>query len=592
MPSFGLCGPSYTSQSRNAADQLCMNWYPENTEGEGQSPVVLYPTPGLEIFCQLTDTPVRGEIKVNNRFFAVGGSEFQEVFSDGTKTVYGTLINDSKLVSMAGGTTQILIASGGNCYVFDLATNAFSLIPVGTLLGNVSFVGYADGYFVALLKDSNQFQWSELLNALVWDPTDTAKVSVFTGNVLSMIVDHRELWFFGERQTQVYGDVGPPQVFDVIPGGFIEAGIFAPNSPVRLDNSLFWLGGDERGAGVVWRAQGYTPQRVSNHAVEFAIQGYLTRFGPAGMNDAIGYSYQDQGHAFYVLYFPTANATWVYDAATGMWHERGFWKSVNAVFTAHRSQCHTFSFGKHLVGDWASNTIYNMNISLLDDFGNPIRRVRRAPHISNEQKWMFYSQLQVYLESGLGPTPPLPSPVTDPQQHVLEAPAGGLWAVSVNDSGLLLSTFLTEGTPETIYLNDIVDADKTWKVGVDDTGLLTTELVTFDVNNPSTLLFGTMVLNKLASLSVTTGLLQTSIISDTDPAGRDPMINLRWSNDGGHTWSNEYSVGAGKAGEFTKRVMFRRLGRSRNRTFEISVSDPIPWRIVSDDLQVQPGTGA
>jgi hypothetical protein len=63
------------------------------------------------------------------------------------------------------------------------------------------------------------------------------------------------------------------------------------------------------------------------------------------------------------------------------------------------------------------------------------------------------------------------------------------------------------------------------------------------------------------------------------------MINLRWSNDGGHTWSNEYSAGAGKAGEYTKRVMFRRLGRARDRVYEISMSDPIPWRITDAYLK-------
>jgi hypothetical protein len=658
MQPFEIVGPSYTSQSRDLADMLTMNLYPESSENMGQSPAALYSTPGLQLFCDLANTPLRGEVLANDRAFAVAGSRFCEVFPDGTFHLYGTVLNDDKPVSFAVGSSQILIASAGMVYVFDFSTghitatslnqggnngifasalnaggtgyapndtftvsagnmdatgivdtvggsgtvtayhitsagsnyainvgtptaqagaqpgvgtgltidisavggayapndtgtiqggttsaaylvtsvdatgnvltytitdggagyvvqnnvmtatggaqpgigigftiniatvaitNSFNPLPNGTLLGPISFVAYVEGFFVALLSNSNQFQWSSPLDATTWDPLDTNKVSVFAGNVLSMFADHNELWFWGERQSQPYALTGSANTFDIIPGAFIEAGIFAPNSPVRLDNSIFWLGGDERGAGVVWRANGYTPQRVSNHAIEFALQGYLTQYGAAGLNNVVGYSYQDQGHGFYVLYFPTPSATWVYDVATGMWAQRGRWNAATGIFTAHNSQCHIFAFGKHLVGDWASGKIYNMNISFYDDDGNPIRRVRRARHSSSNQSWVFHKVLQIYIETGVGPQPPL----------------------------------------------------------LDGAG------------NP-----------------------------------RDPMINMRFSDDGGFTWSSELSAGIGQAGEYSKRVMFRRLGRSRSRVYELSASDPVPYRLVGAFLDVSAGEGA
>lgn len=586
MPPFELCGPSYTSQAPNLADQLTMNLYPESSEGQGQSPIALYSTPGTEVFCNLVDTPVRGSIVINDRYFAVGGSRFYEVDSAGTKTSFGLLINDSKLVSMAGGTTQILIASAGACYVFDITTNTFTALVGGTFLGPISQVGYIDGFFIAFLKNSNQFQWSSLLDATVWDPLDTQKVSVFTGNVLSMLIDHREILFWGERQTQVYYDSGSASVFDIVPGGFIEAGIFAPNSPVRLDNSILWLGGDERGAGVVWRAQGYTPQRVSNHAIEFALQGYLTKYGQTGLNDAIGYSYQDQGHGFYVLYFPTANATWVYDVATGMWHQRGYWVASNGIFTAHRSQCHAFAFGKHLVGDWATGNIYNMSISLFDDAGNPIRRVRRAPHVSEDQEYRAHTQLQIYLESGLGPQPPLFTPSTTANSFALMDSNNVLWSVSMTDAGILQTTLVATGTPATLLINDDTLASTTWQMGVNTSGMLTVTSITFDSSQSTTYGIASSPSGFAATIAVSSGLLVSNVTSSVgDPDGRDPMINMRQSKDGGHTWGNERSVGAGKAGEYTKRVIFRRLGRARDCVYEISMSDPIPWRIVGAYLK-------
>ena len=316
-------------------------------------------------------------------------------------------VTGNNVMTFTGG-AQPGIGAGFTLNITTVAvTNSFSPLPNGTLLGPVSFVAYIEGFFVALLQNSNQFQWSAPLDATSWDPLDTNKVSVFAGNVLSMFADHNELWFWGERQSTAYSLTGSANTFDVIQGSFMEAGIFAPNSPVRLDNSIFWLGGDERGAGVVWRANGYTPTRVSNHAIEFALQGYLTTYGAAGLSNAVGYSYQDQGHGFYVLYFPTPSATWVYDVATGMWHQRGYWDSNTSMFSAHRSQNHTFNFGKHLVGDWSSGKVYNMNISLFDDAGNAIRRVRRTRTASSNQSYLFFKTIQIYAETGVGPTPPL-----------------------------------------------------------------------------------------------------------------------------------------------------------------------------------------
>jgi hypothetical protein len=587
MPPFGFVGPSYSSQSPNFAFMQAMNWYPESSEKQAAtSPIALYPTGGLKLFSDLVDSPVRGEITVNDRSFSVAGSRFYEVDPAGTKTQWGIVVNDSKIVSLAGGTTQILIASAGVPYVFDFSTNTFTALPGGTLLGPVSFVGYIDGFFIALLTNSNQFQWSQLLNALVWDPLNTQKVSVFTGNVLSMIVDHREIWFFGERQTQVYYDSGSLNVFDIVPGGFIEAGIFAPQTVVRLDNTLLWIGGDERGAGIAWRAQGYTPSRVSNHAVEFAWQGYLKKFGPSGLNDAVAYSFQDQGHSFWQIYFPKANATWVYDVATGQWHERGAWIAATGMYVAHHSQVHTFNFGKHLVGDWASGKIYDMSIGYFDDDGQPLRRVRRAPSIQNERNWQFHNQLEVYLEAGLGPIPPFVGGSSSFLSSFVLLDAGSQQRqVTITDGGLLQNTIVVGQVPTTLFLNDSVLANTSYQVKINAGGLFTTTVVTFNPVYPLSFPMATVPSLLNSSIQISNGLLQT--MAGTTP-GRDPQANLRWSDDS-HTWSNSYAMDCGQAGQYLKRVIWRRLGRSRGRIYELSVSDPIPWRIVDAYIDIEPG---
>ena len=576
MPKMGIVGPSYTSQSANANDQMTMNLYVESMEGnQAENPIVLYPTPGTRVFTTLADLPVRGQVFTATRAFAVGGSVFHEIFADGTNHNYGVIANDDHPVSMAAGTSQILIASAGACYVFDLNANSFTPIPPATL-ANVAGVGYCDGFFLAFFLDSNSFQASSPLDATSWPSLSVTTENVFIDNVLAMLVDHREVCLFGTTKTVIYYDSGnSPFPFDVVPGGFIEQGIGAPHSVVRLDNSILWLGGDERGNVVAWRAQGYTPSRVSNHAVEFAWQGYSVN------SDAIGYSYQDQGHAFWVLYFPTANKTWVYDVATNMWHERGYWNAINGIYTAHRSQNHQFVFGKHLVGDWASGKIYDMSIAYLDDSENPIRRVRRAVHVAKSQEWVFHHQLQIYVQSGVGPIPALTTTSESPQSIYLADALNNIWTITVNDAGNLITTAGGSGPAQTLILNDNA-ANATWQIGVTIGGLLTTTSIAYNAVYPQVFPMATSPSQFQTSIQVGSGSLETDMpIAVT----RGPLLNLRWSNDGGHQWSNEYSVDIGQTGEYEKRAIWRRLGRARNRVYELNYSDPAPLRIIDDNLE-------
>lgn len=70
---------------------------------------------------------------------------------------------------------------------------------------------------------------------------------------------------------------------------------------------------------------------------------------------------------------------------------------------------------------------------------------------------------------------------------------------------------------------------------------------------------------------------------------RNPIIWLSWSNDGGHNWSNEVEMNLGKVGEYAYRCIARRLGRARDRVYQIKYTDTAPLRIVDAYLKAAPG---
>jgi len=72
--------------------------------------------------------------------------------------------------------------------------------------------------------------------------------------------------------------------------------------------------------------------------------------------------------------------------------------------------------------------------------------------------------------------------------------------------------------------------------------------------------------------------------------GSDPVMMMRYSNDGGHTWSNYKTSTIGRTGQYAARAEFRRLGAGRNRIWEISMTDPVKFAVLGGIVDVQKGS--
>lgn len=219
--------------------------------------------------------------------------------------------------------------------------------------------------------------------------------------------------------------------------------------------------------------QGYTPVRISTHAVEFAIQGY------SDVSDAFAYSYQAEGHSFYVLTFPAGNATWVYDVSTQLWHERAYRDPTTGALGRHRSNCHMYFGGEHVVGDYENGNIYALDLDCYTDNGNILPAIRAAGHVADsDYMFLYWHSMQVDIEAGVG-------------------------------------------------------------------------LVTGQ--------------------------------------GIAPVIMLDWSDDGGHTWSNEKWASMGAIGKYSARAIWKRLGRSRDRIPRITITDPVKRVILGAQATISKG---
>jgi len=334
-------------------------------------------------------------------------------------------------------------------------------------------VDITDNYFVYNKPDSQLWAASDLLSPIT-DPLSFASKDGSPDDLVSIIVDRREVYLLGEMSSEVWINSGAvPFPFTRIPGTSTQQGIAAQYSMSRMGNSFAYVSKNNRGEAMVVRMNGYFPERISTHAVETTLVNQ-------NVSNAIAWTYQLEGHEVYVVTFPSIGdngLTWAYDNTTGLWH-KWLYRNNQNEFERHRGNCCAFFNQQVLVGDYQNGKIYQLSRNYYTDDGQTIRRIRRAPHITSDLQRQYFHELQIQFQPGVG---------------------------------------------------------------------------------------------------LSTG------------QGDDPQAMLRWSNDGGSTWSNEYWTTIGKQGKYLNRAIWRRLGFSRDKVFEVSISDPVKAVIISANLKAEAG---
>lgn len=366
-----IVGPSYTLSTRKADIQRSVNMHLVGLETPGKAPFIMDSVPGLNLFASL-GAPVRGIIQAANRLFVAAGSTLYEISSTGFVNPLGTLSSTTGVVSMAYGLTQLVVVDGSNGYVLTLATNAFQRITAAGFYGS-NRVRFLDNYFLFVHPGTQQFYISAINDATSEDPLDFASAESQPDNLVTLEVDHSEIWLFGTQTTEVWFDSGAADFpFQRNRGASIEIGCQAAHSVQKLDNSVFWIGQDINGSGIVFRSQGFQAQRISTQAIEQQLQA------STDLSAAVAYSYQDRGLSFYCVNAPGLTSTWCYEVSTGTWHERCDLDTFGN-FAQSRVQNYAFCFGQRIVGG-ADGNLYTLSHTTYTNYLDPLVRLRVTPH--------------------------------------------------------------------------------------------------------------------------------------------------------------------------------------------------------------------
>lgn len=457
----GFVGPTYQMDARSFDVQRCINLFPILSEvGTSSAPSALRGTAGLELFASVGGGPVRNCIEADGRSFWLSGDTLYEVDGSGAVTSRGTILTSTSRVTMDYNGTQIMIIDGLYGYIFTLATNVLAQITSPGFPSPAIYGAFQDNYFIVVKGGTSDFYISAIGDGTSWNALDFTSVVSSPDDLVGVVSDGTNLWLLGGTTVEVYQNTGAAAFpFERIPGAVIQSGCAAAFTAIIFDNALTWMGQDDRGGAIVWRANGYQATRISTQAIERKI---ATSSNPV---ESYAYTYYEQGHAFYCVQVKDVDTTLCCDASTNyQWHEKSFRNPITNADEQHRASCHVYYNNINLVGDRNMGTVYKQALGLYSDNGDEIVRVRITPHLLEEKKLMTYSVFELDYEPGQG---------------------------------------LTVGQ------------------------------------------------------------------------GSDPQVMLKYSDDGGFTWSNERWVSMGKKGRYNQRARWTRLGSARDRVFWLAVSDPV-----------------
>ena len=403
MPRAPLIGNAYQERSIIAGAQETINLYAEfNGNDNGADPVAptpftYYPTPGTQNFGAPSDPVDYARNRCTYRTsigtaYTVIGPKVYSVQPSGALVFIGAIVDRPSQIIMADNGLAAVLVDGQQGWAIDLATNDFGEIIDASFYG-ADFVVLLDSFFVFNRPATNQFyislslvDFSMLIGGTAFDPLDIAAKSGSADPIVAILTYQKQLWLVGALTTEIWIGTGAADFyFQLVQGAYIDHGCIAPFSAANTDVVGIWLMQDRAGKNMVVQTDGYGVKDVGTPYLVKRFNSF------ADTSDAIGFFFQQEDHAFYVLIFPTANETWMYHLKTKKWNRWCFLDINTGALNRSRANCGMFFNSQNIIGDWETGKLYYLKSNIYTDVASdpetstPIVRIKTFYHMVDEE---------------------------------------------------------------------------------------------------------------------------------------------------------------------------------------------------------------
>jgi len=514
-------GPTYAGRSKNISASRSVNFFPEISNPE--SVVALIGSPGTSLWKRVSDSPIRALYKFGDYLFAVSGSGFYRIDKNKTATLIGNLntrtgtvtIEDNGIAAYGVGGNQLTILDDIYGYVYDYLSNTIIQHPSENFPTPVKTVAYMDGYFI-VSSGNMGITTSELYDGITYNGLAIAAAIATPDNIQKVVNLHQQLFIIKEYATEVWYNTGTATIdgspFARVNGAVMDFGTMAPKSVARGNNALYFLAAQRMNSG---SGAFVGVVELNGYTPEVITPVSITHeMSKYTLTDAEAYCYADEGHMFYVLTFPTDNVTFVYDSSSKMWHERSTYTKKDQV-----------SF------DVSGTPIINSSL--------PITQNR---HLSS--CYVNYNGVHLVGDYRTGNIYEMSTEYyTDNGESIVSSRTSQIVSDKDDAKNIFISKMQVTG-----------------ETGVGDTSVFN------NTNAPGIKADGSRKAD---------GTWKAGSFVVTESVGSNPEAFLSWSNDSGHSWSNEYPCSMGKTGEYGARMVWRRIGFAHDRVYRLRISSPV-----------------
>lgn len=416
---------TYEYNSRDVSARKLLNVYPESTQGQGKSDVILVGTPGQKRFSDFSAEYIGAGCRglhwtSTNRLFGFFGQYLLEILPNGNKVERFVGVNYPTQVSFCDDGLYMLWVDGFSMYYMDLETNIVSAVDAAQIdFDRPTKIVYTNGRAIVINADDtikgeenaqtrnwNRFYWSELRDIKTWNPLNFATAETSADALVSITVRDNDIWLFGERSYEIWrhNDQDPDLPYQYVGGSSAEIGCIAPNSVATISNSVCWLGSSSAGLNQIFISEGNSAKNITTNPISQFLTESINK-----TQDAIGFIYTQETHTFYVLTFFQLNRTFVYDLSTGLWHERSTRDEKYNIHNRWRVVYCTFAFNQIICADIITATLYVLKPDQYVDELNgnkqvPIVRIIQSGPINDSEnnKEFQIINFEVDMETGTG----------------------------------------------------------------------------------------------------------------------------------------------------------------------------------------------
>lgn len=393
--SLPFVGSAFELAVAKASRQSSVNLFLRPMEAAEKAQYILDSVRGL-ITRWALGGEMRGGYRTGSRAFVVAGATLYELYADYSSVNRGTLATSTGAVSMAYGTTQLVVADGdGAWYVLTLSTNAFQKVTDPDFPGSKT-VRFLDNYFLGTALNSQQDFCTKINDATDINALDFASDESQPDLTIGQEVLGREWLHFGTESTESVGnypDGTSNYPFRRNSNITVNVGTKAPHSIRVLDNGVVFLGQDKRRSDQIYIYRGGAPEIISTAAVSGALAA------ATDLTQAVAWVEGYGKHEFYGIWAPGMTATWVYDAFMRQWHKRCD-LDVNGQPAAYRVTHVFHAFDKTFGGD-ANGKVYEFSATTYTNAGDALVRERISPHEAIPGRvFMFFSRFFLDCTTG------------------------------------------------------------------------------------------------------------------------------------------------------------------------------------------------